>query len=90
MSNYEVEKGNGHTTRFWTNSWLGGPRLCDTLSRLYQLKSNLECLVYECEPMPHSNSLHISASASISSSIHYADINVLRPGSLNLVSHVHP
>nr|GEV74451.1 probable zinc transporter 10 [Tanacetum cinerariifolium] len=52
---FKIKIGNGRTTRFWTDPWLGGPRLCDTFPRLYRLESNLECLVFGCAPMPHSN-----------------------------------
>ena len=82
--------GNGRTTHFWTDTWLGGPRLCDTFSRLYRLESNLECSVYERAPMPHSNSLHTNASSSVPSPVHHANINVLGRGSLTPVSHQHP
>ncbi|PWA62894.1 RNA-directed DNA polymerase, eukaryota, Reverse transcriptase zinc-binding domain protein [Artemisia annua] len=47
--------GNGRTTHFWTDPWLGGPRLCDTFSRLYRLESNLECSVYDRAPVHHAN-----------------------------------
>ena len=37
--------GNGCSTRFWLDTWLGGSPLKDTFPRLYRLDSNPSCLV---------------------------------------------
>nr|GFA45486.1 reverse transcriptase domain, reverse transcriptase zinc-binding domain protein [Tanacetum cinerariifolium] len=42
---------NGQTTKFWTDSWLGGEPLCSTFPRLYRLESLKSCLVCERAPM---------------------------------------
>ncbi|PWA75447.1 RNA-directed DNA polymerase, eukaryota, Reverse transcriptase zinc-binding domain protein [Artemisia annua] len=51
--------GNGLNTKFWLDSWIGGPPLCNVFPRLYLLDKNSECLV--CERAP----LNVPASANI-------------------------
>ncbi|GJZ05566.1 putative RNA-directed DNA polymerase, eukaryota, reverse transcriptase zinc-binding domain protein [Tanacetum coccineum] len=44
--------GNGQTTRFWLDPWLGGSPLNISFSRLFRLESNPGCLVRDRAPQP--------------------------------------
>nr|GEU80731.1 hypothetical protein [Tanacetum cinerariifolium] len=59
--------GDGCSTRFWLDTWLGGSPLKDTFPRLFRLESNPACLVCNrCptfHPLPHVSSAATSHSA---------------------------
>ncbi|GJV19940.1 putative RNA-directed DNA polymerase, eukaryota, reverse transcriptase zinc-binding domain protein [Tanacetum coccineum] len=52
LSLFKKKVGNGQTTRFWIDPWLGGPPLRCTFPRLYRLELNPECLI--CDRAPQS------------------------------------
>ncbi|GJT88766.1 hypothetical protein Tco_1070483 [Tanacetum coccineum] len=73
--------GNGETTRFWTDTWLGGGPLSVTFSRLFQLESNQNCLVSDRSP--------------VASVPHYSDpfstvTNTINLITINLISSLSP
>ena len=53
---FKKKIGNGLSTRFWLDPWLGGPPLCTTFPRLFRLDSNPNSLVSERAPIPNNNS----------------------------------
>ncbi|GJW04128.1 hypothetical protein Tco_1562984 [Tanacetum coccineum] len=42
---FKVKVGNGESTCFWTDKWVGNSPLCSTFPRLYRLESNKQCRV---------------------------------------------
>ena len=49
---FKRKVGNGQTTRFWLDPWIGGPLLRDSFPRLFRLESNSECMVIDRAPKP--------------------------------------
>ena len=47
---FKRKVGNGASTRFWVDQWLGGPPLCSTFPRLYRLETNNLCFVCDRAP----------------------------------------
>nr|GEX39875.1 RNA-directed DNA polymerase, eukaryota, reverse transcriptase zinc-binding domain protein [Tanacetum cinerariifolium] len=53
---FKKKIGNGLSTRFWLDSWLGGSSLCTTFSRLFRLDSNPNSLPSDRSLIPNNNS----------------------------------
>ncbi|GJR03016.1 reverse transcriptase domain-containing protein [Tanacetum coccineum] len=64
---FKKKIGDGCSTRFWLDTWLGGSPLKDTFPRLFRLDSNPSCLVCNrCptfQPLTHVSSAATSQSA---------------------------
>nr|GEX34916.1 hypothetical protein [Tanacetum cinerariifolium] len=59
---FKKKIGDGCSTRFWLDTWLGGSPLKDTFPRLFRLDSNPSCLV--CNRCPTFQPLtHVSSAA---------------------------
>ncbi|GKB53073.1 reverse transcriptase domain-containing protein, partial [Tanacetum coccineum] len=43
--------GNGLSTKFWLDSWIGGPPLCYTFPRLFRLERDTNCVVRDRAPV---------------------------------------
>ncbi|GKE70212.1 hypothetical protein Tco_1528284 [Tanacetum coccineum] len=43
--------GNGLSTKFWLDSWIGGPSLCSTFPRLFRLERDNNCVVRDRAPV---------------------------------------
>ncbi|GJS31041.1 hypothetical protein Tco_0491661 [Tanacetum coccineum] len=43
--------GNGLSTKFWLDSWIGGPPLCSTFPRLFRLERDTNCVVRDRVPI---------------------------------------
>ncbi|GJZ17391.1 RNA-directed DNA polymerase, eukaryota, reverse transcriptase zinc-binding domain protein [Tanacetum coccineum] len=54
--------GNGESTSFWLDKWLGGPPLCHIFPRLFRLEVNKECRV--CDRCPSVIPLNIATGSS--------------------------
>ncbi|GJZ83149.1 hypothetical protein Tco_0648322 [Tanacetum coccineum] len=57
--------GNGLNTKFWLDSWIGGPPICNVFPRLYRLDKNNECLVVDRAPLNVPASTNIDAPVSL-------------------------
>ncbi|GKD91100.1 hypothetical protein Tco_1366607, partial [Tanacetum coccineum] len=57
--------GNGLNTKFWLDSWIGGPPLCNVFPRLYRLDKNNECLVVDRSHLNVPASTNIDAPISL-------------------------
>ncbi|GKA37270.1 RNA-directed DNA polymerase, eukaryota [Tanacetum coccineum] len=52
---FKRKTGNGLTTKFWLDSWIGGPPICNSFPRLFRLERNTNCLVHDRVPQPAAN-----------------------------------
>ncbi|GJT27240.1 hypothetical protein Tco_0907515 [Tanacetum coccineum] len=52
---FEKEIGNGESTHFWLDNWLGGPTLKETFPHIFWLDNQPNCLV--CDRVPDNNGL---------------------------------
>ncbi|GJT13007.1 RNA-directed DNA polymerase, eukaryota, reverse transcriptase zinc-binding domain protein [Tanacetum coccineum] len=52
---FKRKTGNGLTTKFWLDSWIGGPPICNSFPRLFRLERNTNCLVHDRVPQPTAN-----------------------------------
>ncbi|GKD87974.1 putative RNA-directed DNA polymerase, eukaryota, reverse transcriptase zinc-binding domain protein [Tanacetum coccineum] len=59
---FKKKIGNGESTSFWLDKWLGGPPLCHIFPRLFRLEVNKECLV--CDRCPSVIPLNIAIGSS--------------------------
>ncbi|GJU86306.1 RNA-directed DNA polymerase, eukaryota, reverse transcriptase zinc-binding domain protein [Tanacetum coccineum] len=69
--------GNGLTTKFWLDSWIGGPPICNSFSRLFRLERNTNCHVYDRVPQPAAN--RPLSTASIPGGSHRLNPSASRP-----------
>ncbi|GKE42028.1 hypothetical protein Tco_1469312, partial [Tanacetum coccineum] len=77
---FKKKIGDGCSTHFWLDTWLGGSPLKDTFPRLFRLESNPACLVCNrCptfHPLPHVSSAATSHSAPTPTPPRWSDLQL--------------
>ncbi|GKD52922.1 putative RNA-directed DNA polymerase, partial [Tanacetum coccineum] len=58
---FKIKLGNGQSTSFWHDPWIGGSPLEDSFPRLYRLDTNPNCNVFDRKPtdIVHVSSNHL-------------------------------
>ncbi|PWA44060.1 hypothetical protein CTI12_AA506990 [Artemisia annua] len=67
QSIFKVKVGNGESTYFWTDKWVGNSPLCSVFPRLYRLESNKQCRVCDRTPTVISSSATDSVFSAVGS-----------------------
>lgn len=57
---FKVKIGNGQSTRFWSDTWVGNSLLSDNFPRLFRIETNPNCRV--CDRVPSTVPLSVDTS----------------------------
>nr|GEU70344.1 tetratricopeptide repeat (TPR)-like superfamily protein [Tanacetum cinerariifolium] len=69
---FKKKIGNGESTRFWLENWLGGPTLKETFPHIFRLDNQPNCLV--CDWIPDNNGLSNENTLSPNTPVHSSNI----------------
>ncbi|GJZ69999.1 putative RNA-directed DNA polymerase, eukaryota, reverse transcriptase zinc-binding domain protein [Tanacetum coccineum] len=69
---FKKKIGNGESTRFWLDNWLGGPTLKETFPHIFRLDNQPNCLVYD--RVPDNNGLRNKNTLSPNTPVHSSNI----------------
>ena len=79
---FKRKVGNGESTFFWTDKWVGNSPLCYTFPRLYRLETNQQCKVSDRVPTPTNIVNHLDTGSGGPCSVVTAGFGPIQPPGL--------